>query len=94
MNKNSAIWKSIFKNLENNIPVMLLYVLDSKGSSPGRQGFFMMVNTTGEINGSIGGGIMEHKFVELAKEKLSGTKNHVDTGEIKKQYHTLMVVHL
>ena len=49
---------------------MLLYVLESKGSSPGRQGFFMAVNSNGEMEGSIGGGIMEHKFVEMAKEKL------------------------
>ena len=30
----------------------------------------MAVNTTGEMEGSIGGGIMEHKFVEMAKEQL------------------------
>lgn len=87
MKRQSVIWKRILKNLENNIPVMLLYVLDSKGSSPGRQGFFMMVNSLGEICGSIGGGIMEHKFVELAKEKLSEEKNYSESGEIKKQYH-------
>ena len=49
---------------------MLLYVLQSKGSSPGRQGFIMAVNTMGEMSGSLGGGIMEHKFVEMAKTKL------------------------
>lgn len=49
---------------------MLLYVVESKGSSPGRQGFFMAVNASGEMEGSIGGGIMEHKFTELAREKL------------------------
>lgn len=30
----------------------------------------MAVTAEGEMSGSIGGGIMEHKFVELAKEKL------------------------
>jgi xanthine dehydrogenase accessory factor len=30
----------------------------------------MAVNLTGEMEGSIGGGIMEHKFVEMAKELL------------------------
>ncbi len=49
---------------------MLLYVLESNGSSPGRQGFFMGVNSLGEMEGSIGGGIMEYKFVEMAKGKL------------------------
>lgn len=87
MKTQSGIWKKILNNIEKNIPVMLLYVLHSKGSSPGRQGFFMMINEHGDIHGSIGGGIMEHKFVELAKEKLSNMDTIINTGEIKKQYH-------
>lgn len=52
---------------------MLMYVLESRGSSPGRQGFMMVVNADAAMSGSLGGGIMEHKFVELAKTKLSAT---------------------
>lgn len=65
---------------------MLLYVVESRGSSPGRQGFFMAVNSVGDMDGSIGGGIMEHKFVEMAKEKL---KDPVDEQfvMVKKQVH-------
>src|SRR5678810_889414 len=66
-----GVWRQISKCLAENIPVMLLYVLESKGSSPGRQGFFMAVNANGEMSGSVGGGIMEHKFVEMAKSKLN-----------------------
>jgi len=84
MNKQIQIWKLIHKNLQQNIVVMLLYVLESNGSSPGRQGFFMAVNAHGEMEGSIGGGIMEHKFVELAKEKWREHENNI---EIKKQIH-------
>lgn len=64
---------------------MLLYVLESKGSSPGRQGFMMAVNSKNEMQGSIGGGIMEHKFVELAKEKL---KENSDESIVRKQVHS------
>lgn len=56
---------------------MLLYVVQSAGSSPGRRGFFMAVNTRGEMTGSIGGGIMEHKFVEMAKAKLAKEGNEL-----------------
>lgn len=63
---------------------MLLYVLESKGSSPGRQGFCMAVNAHGEMEGSIGGGIMEHKLVEMAKEKLKDATNN---SQLKKQIH-------
>lgn len=82
--KNIATWKLINKSLDRGTPVMLLYVLESIGSSPGRQGFFMAVNINGEMEGSIGGGIMEHKFVEMAKERLRG---EAYKQEIRKQLH-------
>ncbi len=66
-----ATWEFIAFQLQQSAPVLLLYVLESRGSSPGRQGFMMAVNARGEMRGSIGGGIMEHKLVELAKEQLS-----------------------
>ena len=77
---------------------MLLYVLESSGSSPGRQGFFMAVSATGEMEGSIGGGIMEHKFVEMAKKSLESGPDSYRGGSrwlsgreseraIKKQIH-------
>ena len=70
MHKQLPTWQLIQNSLQQKIEVMLLYVLQSKGSSPGRQGFFMSVNANGEMSGSLGGGIMEHKFVELAKSNL------------------------
>lgn len=84
MQKSFLIWDFINKNLQQSIAVMLLYVLESKGSSPGRQGFFMAVNANGEMEGSVGGGIMEHKFVEMAKERLKLGK--LESG-VKKQVH-------
>ena len=83
--KNIAIWKLIASSLDKGIAVMLLYVLESSGSSPGRQGFFMAVNETGDMEGSIGGGIMEHKFVEMAKQRLE--EQEAKEQEIRKQYH-------
>src|SRR5688500_2407862 len=94
MTKHIRTWKLIAKSLDQRIPVTLLYVLESSGSSPGRQGFFMAVNANGEMEGSIGGGIMEHKFVELAKEKLKNKELNIEQGtrisergSIKKQIH-------
>src|SRR5258707_3662856 len=87
MTKAIQIWKLISNSLAANIPVMLLYVLESTGSSPGRQGFFMAVNANGEMEGSIGGGIMEHKFVEMAKEKLLAVSHELLAAGIKKQIH-------
>ena len=64
-------WQFILQSLRENIPVILLYVLESKGSSPGRQGFCMAVNAQNKLCGSIGGGIMEYKFAEQAKAMLA-----------------------
>jgi len=85
MVNNMGTWRLIEENLQQDVPVMLLYVLESKGSSPGRQGFFMAVNSMGRMEGSIGGGIMELKFVELAKERLRNET--ADLATIKKQVH-------
>jgi xanthine dehydrogenase accessory factor len=87
MNKQLQVWQLILKNYQNNIPEILLYVLESSGSSPGRQGFFMAVNSNNKMEGSIGGGIMEHKFVEMAKEQLTVMSNGLSEGKIRKQIH-------
>ena len=64
-------WQHIVSHLGKGNDLALLYVLQSVGSSPGRQGFKLMVTRTGDMHGSIGGGIMEQKLVELAKSKLA-----------------------
>ena len=46
-------------------------MLQSEGSSPGRQGFNMAVAADGSFEGTIGGGIMEYKLVEKAKAMLA-----------------------
>ena len=63
---------------------ILLLVVDHHGSSPGRTGFRMVVAPDGLLVGSIGGGIMEYKLVELARHQLQ-------TGQpqtlLKRQVH-------
>ena len=59
-------------------------MLESKGSSPGRQGFTMAVSADNDFCGTIGGGIMEHKFVEMAKSKL---KEDATVTGLYKQLH-------
>ena len=76
--------KFILQKLQSDIPIMLLQVVDSEGSSPGRQGFQMVIANDGQLFGSIGGGIMEHKLVEFSKKKLSQKETNV---ELKYQYH-------
>lgn len=77
-------WSFILSKLTNGQKVVLLYVLDNKGSSPGRKHFSMAISEDGQFEGTIGGGIMEVKLLELARNKLSrGDRKTI----IKKQYH-------
>lgn len=69
MNKELEIWHFAAERLKQNESVILLVVAESSGSSPGRQGFKMIVARDG-MCGSIGGGVMEIGLVELAKTKL------------------------
>jgi xanthine dehydrogenase accessory factor len=78
------VWKFISNKLSAAQQVMLLYVLSSEGSSPGRSGFKMAVAKDGSICGTIGGGIMEHKLVEMAKDMLDKNEAIV---VLKHQYH-------
>ena len=87
--KDLALWEFIREQLEKGNPVALLAVLHSEGSSPGRQGFKMALGAGGEMCGSIGGGIMEHKLVELARKLL--TENKPFAPIFKKQIHSKMV---
>ena len=95
MIKSLTTWQLIHNSLRQNLPVALLYVLESHGSSPGRQGFLMAVNGAGVMAGSIGGGIMEHKFVELAKDVLRQSQSALTSPEpaIRTQYHDKNAAH-
>jgi xanthine dehydrogenase accessory factor len=73
---SSDVWEFIDDKLSANIDVILLTVLTSEGSSPGRKGFKMAVAADDQLCGTIGGGIMEFKLVEKARSLLhSGVKD-------------------
>ncbi|WP_165822137.1 XdhC family protein [Hymenobacter edaphi] len=74
--RDLLVWQHAIACLRAGIPVSLLLVVSSSGSSPGRQGFKMSV-APGSMVGSIGGGIMEHKFVELARHGLADGRREV-----------------
>ena len=63
----------------------MLTVIESIGSSPGRQGFKMLVAQDGFIWGSIGGGVMEHALVTEAKDLLQ--QKNAPFTVFKKQVH-------
>lgn len=67
MNNPQDFWQRLLQAVEAGERCVLLCVVESVGSSPGRAGFKMFVTSGGRMHGSIGGGSMEHKLVELAR---------------------------
>ncbi len=65
------IWDFVCSKLEEDLKVMLMVVIQRKGSSPGKVGFKMAVAGDDSTAGSIGGGAMEFNMVELARQVLS-----------------------
>ncbi len=85
MKKELEIWQFAAERLKQNKLVMLLVVAESAGSSPGRQGFKMIV-AEDDLRGSIGGGVMEMRLVEQAKSKIQNEQLKIDS-EIVEQNH-------
>lgn len=76
-------YRKALQTLLSDTAAVIMVVISSTGSSPGRQGFLMMV-TKEFMFGTIGGGMMEHKLVELSKDLLSSGRFE---PFIRKQVH-------
>ncbi len=79
------LWRFVQRQVSSGHAAGLLIVVDHQGSSPGRKGFKMAIAADGHMQGSIGGGIMEHKLVELTKDRL---QKGLHFWEIKRQIHS------
>jgi xanthine dehydrogenase accessory factor len=78
------LWNFISDNIKANKKVVLLVVAESSNSSPGRQGFKMVVNEDAEMVGTIGGGVMEKDMIEYSLDLLFGNEIRL----IKKLHHS------
>ena len=68
-----TLWEFVNTKLKLGQRVALLFVPESIGSSPGRQGHQMAVSEDATLFGTIGGGAMEYKQVEACKKQLATT---------------------
>jgi xanthine dehydrogenase accessory factor len=85
MSKELEIWQFAARKLKHGAAAMLLTVAESSGSSPGRQGFKMIV-AADELAGSIGGGVMEVALVREAQLQITNYKLQINS-EIIEQVH-------
>lgn len=82
--KGTDLWNFIHKTISSDKKAVLLTVAESSNSSPGRQGFKMVVSEDAEQFGTIGGGIMEKDMFEYALDVMFGN----ETKRIKRLHHT------
>ena len=80
----SNFWSYLLYQLKSDRRVFLALVASHTKGSPGTTGAKMFISENGEIQGTIGGGIMEYKLIDRAKEIL---KQEAFTPEIKTLYH-------
>ena len=80
----SNFWSYLLHQLQNARRVFLVLVASHTQGSPGTTGAKMFISETGEIQGTIGGGIMEYKLIDRAKEIL---KQEDFQPEIQTLYH-------
>ena len=81
----NRFWSNLVEELKNNHLAFLALVASHISSSPGTTGAKMFISETGEMNGTIGGGLMEKKLIERAKEILQ--KKQQFKPEIQTLYH-------
>ncbi len=78
------IWKQLLDIINENqiyhnkkqILAVLLIVAQHRGSSPGKQGFKLLLSTKA-TNGTIGGGIMEHNLILQANSKINNNDTSI-----------------
>lgn len=75
------IFEKLYQTLEKGEAAALVTVIASAGSSPRGAGARMLVKENGEIEGTIGGGALERRAMELAgkaiREKTSGLEGFI-----------------
>lgn len=65
-----AIFNLIHKELQDGNDLELVSVVDSSGSAPRGSGAHMLIGTDGYLAGTIGGGMIEYKSIDIAGDLL------------------------
>lgn len=67
-----SFWQSVALRLDAGSPVFVSLVAANTRASPGTLGAHLLLDARGEVEGTIGGGIMERKLIAVARDSLRG----------------------
>ncbi len=73
--REKEFWNFASDAIDDGEKIVLLKVADATNSSPGRQGFQMLLKADGVSMGTIGGGIMEKEMIDYSLSLLAGTES-------------------
>ncbi len=82
MNETEYIAKTVHEHLDRCLPVVLISLLNLKGSTPRHEGSKMIVGSDGKPYGTIGGSLLEATSIEKAREVLEARQSRLVTFEL------------
>lgn len=82
--KKIHLWNFIHSHLEQNNSIILTAVVSHEKGSPGKTGFKMALSSSGDLVGSIGGGVMEYNILKKSKELL---RKNIKINKLEKLHH-------
>jgi xanthine dehydrogenase accessory factor len=71
MKLTEDFWEFAVQSLRLQEQLILMFVVEASAGSPGRRGFKLALSSSGKLNGTIGGGIMEMNLIKRANEMLA-----------------------
>jgi len=86
LSDQANLWHWLADTLEHQSAVMLMIVVSSTGSSPGKAGAKMAVTAQGDCFGTIGGGAIEYSMVRHAQTLL---EKELSVPELNLRRHVL-----
>ncbi len=82
MNEHEFIARTVNEHPEKNLPVVLISLLDLKGSTPRHEGSKMAVGDGGKAFGTIGGSLLEAEAVNKARKVLKNGCSEIFTFDL------------
>lgn len=73
----TEVLEELQNRIKENKASVLITIISSKGSSPGKPGFKMLTGEEGRISGTVGGGGPEFYAIKRSKELLSSGENNI-----------------
>jgi xanthine dehydrogenase accessory factor len=81
-----SIFEKIVELKKNNSAFTLVTIVKAKGSVPGKVGFKMIVESNGNIDGTVGGGAIEQTAIKQSLELLSSGENLMKEYILSEKY--------